>query len=76
MNLQKVVLKRTVTADGLCGLNDDIKIGKEYIVDLDRRMLMKYGHTDGPTVEERHSIWAFGDNGVSSGWMPTEFFGV
>ena len=76
MNLVKVTIKRTATADGLCELKDTVKVGDQYIADLDRTGLMKWGHKDSESVETRDSVWVYADRGSSSGWMPKELFGI
>lgn len=74
-----VVLMKTVTADGLCEMKDEIKVGDIYFVDLDRIQSLVWGHMDRTSESDvvRESIWCDASiNGGYEGWMPTEFFAL
>ena len=46
MTMVRVLLKKTVTDDGLCEMGEHVKVGDVYFVDLDSIRFCKWGHLD------------------------------
>ena len=76
MNLARATLKATVTEDGRCELQEHVKPGDVYYVDLDRIQPLRWRHTDGPVATERESIFVDASPTGAPGWLPLELLDI
>ena len=73
MKMVKAVLKSLATEDGLCEMGDYAKIGDEYFIDLDSKRVLRWGHLDRDSEQDRVSVFSDASfNGGHAGWMPLE----
>jgi hypothetical protein len=77
MQMIRATLRAKSTADGMVELNDRVKIGATYYVDLDRVQLQRWGQTGTDLDITRCSIWADDSiDGAAAGWMPIELLAI
>lgn len=71
MHLVMVRLKKSKTDDGFCEMHEDVKIGTEYLVDLDTLHDLDLLHIKTGTKHVKQVVSA--DNGR---WLPMELLEV
>lgn len=60
-------LKKKATADGLFEFNDDVELGREYLVDCNSVRVQSYWNTKHQKMHHRPMI-----QDLFGGWLPTE----
>lgn len=70
MKIAQMELIKRCTDDGLVEVNDDVPLGKRYLVDLDEIITTAFLHVPSNTPHVKQVIKVVGDDG----YLPVELF--